>query len=589
MLEPLTLPFFQRALWEILLLAIVSGLLGTWIVLRGLAFFAHAVGTATFPGLVLADGLGFAPFLGALGAALAVAWLVAMLAERRATSADSVTALALAAALAVGIILASDVFAAQASVERLLFGSLLAIGWSDVALAAVVALVALVAALLGGPRWLAAGFDEVGDAARPRRGAGLALVLLTALAAVAALSAVGALLATAIVVVPAATTRLVTNRVASWQIATVLLAAAQGAIGMWVAFQVNVPPGAAIAVLAGAVFLLVAVVRRIAASRSRASMALAALGGVAALAFGGCAGGNGSTARSGQLEVVATTTIAGDLAGEVGGREVAVTTLLRPGSDPHEYEPRAGDVRKLAGADVVVASGLGLDAWVDELIGASGSEARVVRLGDHVPTRLEAAGGRGGEVHHGEGDVDPHWWGDPHNVLAAVGEIERAYAAADPHAAGSVAKNAAAYRRRLRVLDRRIASCIARVPWAQRRIVTDHDAFAYFATRYGIELVGAVIPSTTTRAETSAGDLAELERTIRREKVRAIFPEVGVSPRLAEQLARQTGASTAYTLYSDALGGPGSGADTYIGAQRANAAALVAGMSGGAKRCETGA
>jgi ABC-type Mn2+/Zn2+ transport system permease subunit len=263
MLDPFSLPFFQRGIVEVLLLAVAAGLLGTWIVLRGMAFFAHAVGTATFPGLVLADGLGFSATLGALGAALVMAALVGLLTRRRGTGADSVTALALAVTLALGVVLASDVFGSQARVDRLLFGSLLLIDGADLRLAAVAAVAVAVSALVIGPRWLAAGFAGGG-----RRGAtDTALVVLVALVAVAALAAVGALLATALLVVPAATTRLVADRMRSWQLATVGLTAVEGVAGLWLSFQLDVPPGAAIAVLAGGVFALVAGGRALALAR----------------------------------------------------------------------------------------------------------------------------------------------------------------------------------------------------------------------------------------------------------------------------------------------------------------------------------
>jgi ABC-type Mn2+/Zn2+ transport system permease subunit len=254
MLDPFSLPFFQRGIVEVLLLAVAAGLLGTWIVLRGMAFFAHAVGTATFPGLVLADGLGFSATLGALGAALVMAGLVGLLTRRRGTGADSVTALALAVTLALGVVLASDVFGSQARVDRLLFGSLLLIDGADLRLAAVAALAVGVAALVIGPRWLATGFAG----GRRQGAADTALIVLVALVAVAALAAVGALLATALLVVPAATTRLVADRMLSWQLATVALTALEGVAGLWLSFQLDVPPGAAIAVLAGGVFALVA-------------------------------------------------------------------------------------------------------------------------------------------------------------------------------------------------------------------------------------------------------------------------------------------------------------------------------------------
>jgi len=267
MLEPFQLPFVQRALVELLLLAVLAGTLGCWIVLRGLAFPAHGAAAAAFPGLVLADGLGFAATLGGFGAALLFALAVGRLGARRDGDRDgdgTLTALVLVAALAGGIVLASDVFHSAASVESLLFGSLLAIGPGDVRLAGAVALVALAATWLLGTRWLATGFDA--QAARAlgvrSRAPDTLLLALVALAAVAVLAAVGALLATALLVVPAATTRLLSDRVVAWQLATVALAAVEGAFGVWLAVELNAPPGATIAVVAGAVFALVALIPR---------------------------------------------------------------------------------------------------------------------------------------------------------------------------------------------------------------------------------------------------------------------------------------------------------------------------------------
>ncbi|ADB53154.1 metal ABC transporter permease [Conexibacter woesei] len=263
MLEAFDLPFMQRALVELLVLSLAAGTLGTWIVLRGLAFYAHGVAAAAFPGLVLADGLGFSATLGAFGVALLFALTVGQLAARARSGHDSLTALVLVAALAIGVVLASDVFESGANVESLLFGSLLAIGPGDVRLAVLVAALALLATLVLGQRWLTVGFDP--GAARGlgvrSPAADLALLVLIALAAVATLSAVGALLATALLVVPAATTRMVTRQILPWQVATTLLAAAEGTAGLWMAFETNAPPGATIAVIAGGVFVLVAVGR----------------------------------------------------------------------------------------------------------------------------------------------------------------------------------------------------------------------------------------------------------------------------------------------------------------------------------------
>jgi len=566
--DPFALPFFQRGIVEILLLASVAGLLGVWIVLRGLAFYAHAVGTAAVPGLILADGLGFSAIFGAFGAALVMAALITLLLRRRSVGADSATALVLAGSLALGVILASDVFSSQGSVDRLLFGSLLAIGTPELVLAAVAALAAAAATLLLGPRWLAAGFAD-------RRGSGDALLIaLIALAAVAALAAVGALLATAILVVPAATTRLFVGRLKPWQIATALLAAAEGVAGMVLSYRLDVPPGATIAVLAGVVFALVASAAVVHARRPRALPLAAALGSLL-LALSGC--GSGAPADSQRLTVSATTTQVADIVREVGGSAVSVGQILTPNSEAHDYEPRPSDVASVADSKLLFISGLGLDSWADKLIEQSGSSASVVDLGALAPVKRTVASDRA--------TTDPHWWHDLSNVEAATGEVERALIAADPKDRAQISANAARYRAQVRRTDREIGACIGKLPRSQRLIVTDHDAFVYFTERYGITSVGAVFPSTSTQGQASAGDVAALERLIEAKKVKAIFPESSLNAALARRIASDTGASSNYKLYGDTLGPVGPPAGTLLGAEAANAEAIAAGISGGSVQC----
>jgi ABC-type Zn uptake system ZnuABC Zn-binding protein ZnuA/ABC-type Mn2+/Zn2+ transport system permease subunit len=581
-LADLSLPFVQRGLVAVLLLAVAAGLLGTWIVLRGLAFFAHAVSTAAFPGLVVADGLGLAASLGAFGSAIAVAAGVAWLSRRRPGSRDASTALVLVGALALGVVLASDVFATQAGVETLLFGSLLAVDGADLVLAAAAAVLVPVATLALGPRWLRTGFD--GEGARGGRH-DLALLALVALVAVATLAVVGALLVTALLVVPAATTRLLVDRLRPWQLATVALAAGQGVLGLWLALWTNAPPGATIAVVAGTCFLLALAVRAL-----RGRRVLAAAAAAAALGAAGCGGGDeGGGAEGDGVRVVASTPQVADIARQVAGDGAQITTLLRPGADPHDYEPRPEDVRAVAGADLVLASGLGLDPWVADVVQSAGGGARLVAVGDAVPVKLEGShdddhddGDLGrpheGVVDHGDDEdkvIDPHWWHEPRNVVAAaqlVGRELRADAA--PYVA-EVQRTAGALR-----------ACFSAVPAEDRKLVTDHDAFAYLAEAYDLEVVGAVIPSTTSQAQPSAGDLAELADTVDREGVRAVFPAQGVSPDLARTIARRTGAEVGDPLWADALDEPGRPAATLLGAAAANADALVRGFTGGERGCE---
>jgi ABC-type Zn uptake system ZnuABC Zn-binding protein ZnuA len=295
---------------------------------------------------------------------------------------------------------------------------------------------------------------------------------------------------------------------------------------------------------------------------------------LAAVLVAGC-GSSSSSSADGAIKVVVTTTQLGDMVREVGGDAVDVHQILRANTDPHDYEPRPKDIQETADAKVVVTSGDGLDHWMGEVVDDAGGSPEVLDAGAGRPIA------RPGE----EGGADPHWWHDPRNVEYAVARIRDALAQAEPAKTAAIDRGATMYLNKVKAMDKGIAACFARVPAPQRKLVTDHDAFGYFAARYGLDVVGAVIPSQTTQAQPSAGDLAELVRTIRREDVKAIFPESSINPKLAKAIARETGATADHTLYGDTLGAPGSSGDTYIKMELANADAMVQGFTGGRQRC----
>lgn len=260
MLEAFDLPFMQRALAAVLLLSVAGGLLGTWVVLRRLAFFSHAVGTATFPGLVVAAPWGIAAPIAALGSALLfTAGLTRLIRDPR-LGPDGATGLLVVAALALGALLASDVYPAGTGVDQLLFGTLLGLDDADLWLAAAVAAGALVLSLALGRTWLATGFEP--QTARTlgvsRARGDWALLAGLAIAVVAMLPAVGALLAATLLVVPAATVRLVARSVPQLLTGSVLLGAAEGVVALWAAYELDLPPGPVLALLSGVVFGAVA-------------------------------------------------------------------------------------------------------------------------------------------------------------------------------------------------------------------------------------------------------------------------------------------------------------------------------------------
>ncbi len=261
-LSTFSAPYMQRALVEILLLAVLAGTLGAWIVLRRLAFFTHSVGTAAFPGLVVASAWGIAPQLAALGAALGFAGARERLA--RDGDEDAATGILLVGALALGALLASDVYQSGAGVDRLLFGTLIGLSDTDLALTALAAAAALAAGAALRRAWLARAFDPDGVRALGVPVAWPERVLLAAVAAavIVALAAVGALLVSVVLVVPAATVRLLARDLRALQLGTGALAAVEGVGALWLADTVNVSPGPAMAVVSGAVFAVVAVVSR---------------------------------------------------------------------------------------------------------------------------------------------------------------------------------------------------------------------------------------------------------------------------------------------------------------------------------------
>jgi ABC-type Zn uptake system ZnuABC Zn-binding protein ZnuA len=258
--------------------------------------------------------------------------------------------------------------------------------------------------------------------------------------------------------------------------------------------------------------------------------------------------------------VVATTTQLADLARSAAGEGVTVEQILRPGSDPHGYEPRPSDVRNLERAELVLNSGGDVDEWVGELVDNSGTHAD--------------------EVQPFKPGADPHWWQNPRNAIRATEAIRRALTER-----GFDAGPAAAYIERLRKLDTEVERCIARLPRGSRKLVTTHDSLGPYADRYGLEVIGAVIPSRSSQAQPSSKEVGELVDQIEKEGVNAIFPESSLDSKLEDAVARESGATVGGALWADSLGPEGSTGATYIDSIEANTRAIAKGLSGGQLSC----
>jgi ABC-type Zn uptake system ZnuABC Zn-binding protein ZnuA len=269
------------------------------------------------------------------------------------------------------------------------------------------------------------------------------------------------------------------------------------------------------------------------------------------------------------LRVVATTIQVADLAANVGGDRVRVTSLLKPGIDPHDYEPSPADIDAIARADLVLENGVGLEAWLGDTIDSSGFDGPVVDTSQGV--RLRMVGGA----------ADPHIWQNPRNAERMAANIDRALAAAEPSAATSFQANLAAYTRQLQALDAAVQRQIDSL--ANKQLVTNHDAFGPYIDRYGLQFVGSVIPSFDTSAELSGRDIADLVTEIKATGVKAVFSETSLPPRTAETIGREAGVKVVEgedALYGDTLGPRGSDGDTYLKMIRHNTRTIVSNLSG---------
>jgi zinc/manganese transport system substrate-binding protein len=266
-----------------------------------------------------------------------------------------------------------------------------------------------------------------------------------------------------------------------------------------------------------------------------------------------------------RLNAVASFSILGDFAKNVGGERVSVTSLVGPDGDVHVYTPAPADAKKIAGAKLVVINGLGLEGWLPRLVQSSGGKAAIVTATNGIAP------------HKVGGDADPHAWQSVANARTYVANIRDALVAADPTGAAIYRANADAYLAKLDALDREVREAIAQIPQARRKVISSHASFGYFAAAYGIAFIAPL--GVSTESEASARDIAGIITQIKASKVPAVFLENISDPRLMRRISAETGARIGGTLYSDSLTGEKGDAPTYIDMVRHNIKALTSALS----------
>jgi len=273
------------------------------------------------------------------------------------------------------------------------------------------------------------------------------------------------------------------------------------------------------------------------------------------------------------LQIVATTTILGDITSNIAGDQVMLEVLLPAGADPHDFQPSSQQVALINDADLVIANGLGLEEGLNDVIeSAKADGANVLEVAPLVdPLPFAQAGPN-------ELRDDPHFWTDPLRVATATEVIADALTRIDPSV--NWVSRAAGYGAELRTLDAEIEALFGSIPESSRKLVTNHDALGYLAHRYGFEVVGVVIPGGSTLAQPSSAELAALVDVIEDEDVPVIFAETIEPSVLADAVAAELGDAVAVVeLYTDSLGPAGSGAETLIKMLRLDAERIAAGLT----------
>ena len=278
----------------------------------------------------------------------------------------------------------------------------------------------------------------------------------------------------------------------------------------------------------------------------------------------------GASAAQTPVRVLVSFSILADIARQVGGSDVAVTSLIGPDANEHVFEPSPDQVRQLTQAQLFIVNGFGLEGWRTRLIQSAQYRGLVVIATAGITPLMTT------ETDETAPSPDPHAWQDPRNAVIYAEHIMRDLAGIDPEHAEAHRQRFSEYRAALDALNRNVHDGLAVIPAEKRQVITTHDAFAYYGKAYGVTFMAP--EGLNTESEPSAKSVAALIRQIRRQGTKALFLENISDPRLMEEIARETGATLGPPLYSDALSSPNGPAPTYIRMIEYNTATLRAGM-----------
>jgi len=272
------------------------------------------------------------------------------------------------------------------------------------------------------------------------------------------------------------------------------------------------------------------------------------------------------------MNVIAVESFLADIAQQVAGDRLTIQTLIPLGLDPHSFEPTPQDVVRLTESDAVIMNGAGFEEWMGSLLVENLKGKQVIDSSSGLVSR---APGTQELLNEYADQGDPHFWLDPINTIKYTENIRDGLTILDPTGKADYEKNAESYIAQLRELDSWIQDQVSQIPLENRKIVTNHESFGYFADRYGFTIIGTIIPSVTTGASPSSQQLTHLVDQIRTSEVKVVFLETGANPQLADQLSRETGIKVVSNLYTHSITGKDGNAPSYLALMRWNTLQIV--------------
>lgn len=287
----------------------------------------------------------------------------------------------------------------------------------------------------------------------------------------------------------------------------------------------------------------------------------------------------GSVLAVEKIRVSSFSTVLTEIAQQVGGERVVVTAHVKPGVDPHEFEPKPADLKTVGEAQLILVSAKHLEGYVGKLKEATGTKGTLVEVGDKFPSlkmKADDDHDHGHKHAHKEGEVveDPHWWHSIANTQKAVKIVRDELTKVSPADKETFASNAAAYSAKLDALQKWVKAEVAKLPRDQRKLVTSHDAFQYFAKENGFTIYA--IEGISSGDQPSSKKVAAIIAVIKAQGVKAIFPESIQNPKVLTEITRETGAKVGKELYADGLGE--GAASTYEGMYKSNVTAIVSAL-----------